>query len=147
VSATVVLVLRILVAACLYAFIGYAFYLLWRSLQPVNRGQKAGTPVLVLQPADKTGQEAHRIEAGEIVVGREKVCGLRLQDKTVSSRHARLSYEYKQWWVEDLGSTNGTYLNAMTVTTPTVLVKGDTITFGKFNFVAGFETKSSTELS
>jgi hypothetical protein len=139
-SAVVVLILRILVVACLYAFIGYAFTLLWKTLRKAaDERQAAAAPVLLLQPADKPDQAAHRVEAGEMVVGREKACQLCLEDETVSVRHALLSYHNKQWWVEDLGSTNGTYLNLMPVTTPTVLVRGDTLTFGKLNLLVGFE--------
>ena len=144
-SAVLVLVLRILIAVCLYAFAGYAFYLLWKTVHQAAGVHKGSASVLLLQPADEPEDEPYRIEAGEIVVGREKICGLRLQDKTVSSRHAMISFQYKQWWVEDLGSTNGTYLNAMAVSTPTVLVKGDTLTIGKFSLVVGFETTLATQ--
>ncbi len=54
-----------------------------------------------------------------------------MTDETISARHAMLSYHNNQWWVEDLGSTNGTYLNLLPVTTPTVLVGGDILMFGK----------------
>jgi hypothetical protein len=140
-SATVVLILRILITASLYAFVGYAFYLLWKTLrQAAGERQAAAAPVLLLQLVDKPDTEAYCIEAGEMVVGREKACELCLEDETISARHALLSYHNKQWWVEDLGSTNGTYLNHMPVTTPTLLVKGDTITFGKLNLTVGFES-------
>jgi hypothetical protein len=139
-SAILVLILRILIAVSLYAFTGYAFYLLWKTLRPAAGGRKTTTPWLTLKHSDKPDQEALQFEPGEVLVGRLKTCGLCLQDKTVSSRHALLSYHYKQWWVEDLGSTNGTYLNTMPVATPTVLVKGDILTIGKFNLVVGFES-------
>ena len=103
--------------------------------------------MLVLQPVEKQDRHALHLEAGEIEVGREKTCGLCLEDKSVSSRHALLSYHNKQWWVEDLGSTNGTYLNEMPVTTPTVLVKGDTLTFGKLDSPSDLESKPSTQSS
>ena len=146
-SATVVLILRILLAICLYAFAGYAFYLLWKALRQAAAGPLGGAPVLILQPVEKHDRDALHIEAGEIEVGREKTCGLCLEDKSVSSRHALLSYHNKQWWVEDLGSTNGTYLNDMPVTTPTVLVTGDSLAFGKLDFTVGFYLKPSTQSS
>lgn len=146
-SATVVLILRILLAACLYAFAGFAFYLLWKTLRQAATGPQGVAPELVLQPVEKPDREALHIEAGEVEVGREKTCGLCLEDKSVSSHHARLSYHNKQWWVADLGSTNGTYLNDMPVTTPTVLVVGDTLAFGKIDFTVGFRSKSSTQSS
>ncbi len=146
-SATVVLILRILLAVCLYAFVGFAFYLLWKTLRQAATGPQGGPPLLVLQPVEQQDRLPLHLEAGEIEVGREKTCGLCLEDKSVSSRHALLSYHNKQWWVADLGSTNGTYLNEMAVTTPTVLVMGDTLAFGKLDFTVGFKSKPSTESS
>ena len=131
-SAVIVLVLRILIALVLYAFLGFAFFLLWKSLRkPVASDRLQTTPPLVLKPADSADGEAQRFDNPEVIVGRERGCQFCLKDETVSARHARLSYHNNQWWVEDLGSTNGTYLNLLPVTTPTVLAGGDVLMFGK----------------
>jgi pSer/pThr/pTyr-binding forkhead associated (FHA) protein len=140
VSAVVVLILRILIAVVLYAFAAYAFYLLWKTIRkPAEARSESGIPVLTLHPARKAGMEVQRFEIEDVLVGREKGCQLCLADDTVSARHARLSYHNKQWWVEDLGSTNGSFLNKTPVTTPTVLAKNDTLTFGKVSLVVKFE--------
>jgi pSer/pThr/pTyr-binding forkhead associated (FHA) protein len=139
-SAVVVLILRILIAVALYAFVAWAFFLLWKTLRkPADARSGSGIPALTLQPAKNTGMEPQRFEVEEVLVGREKSCRLCLSDDTISARHALLSFHNKQWWVEDLGSTNGTYLNTLPVTTPTVLVKGDALAFGKVSLVVGFE--------
>ena len=54
-----------------------------------------------------------------------------MKDTTVSVRHARLSHHHGQWWLEDLGSTNGTKLNKDKVSIPTVVINGDVIECGK----------------
>jgi len=139
-SAVVVLILRILIALALYAFAAYAFFLLWKTIRkPADARSGSGIPAMTLQPAEDSGLEAQRFDSEEVLVGREKNCQLCLADEAISARHAILSYHNKQWWVEDLGSTNGTFLNKLPVTTPTVLVKDDTLTFGKFSLVVGFE--------
>lgn len=131
-SAVVVLILRILMAVTLYAFVAFAFYLLWKSLRkPAAAGREKTMPVLILKRADSVDGETQRFDCPEVIVGREKGCQYCMKDETISARHARLSYHNNQWWVEDLGSTNGTYLNLLPVTTPTVLVGGDTLMFGK----------------
>lgn len=135
-SAVVVLILRILIAVLLYAFAGYAFFLLWKTMRKsTDTHPGSGIPSLGLLPLEGSDMEARYFDVEEVLVGREKGCQLCLTDDTVSARHAKLSYHNKQWWVEDLGSTNGTYINKMPVTTPTVLVKADMLAFGKVGLV------------
>jgi pSer/pThr/pTyr-binding forkhead associated (FHA) protein len=54
-----------------------------------------------------------------------------LDANTVSAEHARLSYHHQNWWLEDLGSRNGTYLNLERVTTAAILVSGDELQIGQ----------------
>jgi pSer/pThr/pTyr-binding forkhead associated (FHA) protein len=60
---------------------------------------------------------------------------LPLDDKTVSARHARLAYHHGQWWLEDLRSRNGTFLNTKAVHEPLVLATGDEVQFGSLKFL------------
>jgi len=46
-----------------------------------------------------------------IYIGRSKQCALRLDSADISARHARMGFENGEFWVEDLGSTNGTFVN------------------------------------
>ncbi len=46
-----------------------------------------------------------------IYIGRSKQCALRLDSADISARHARMGYESGEFWIEDLGSTNGTFVN------------------------------------
>jgi pSer/pThr/pTyr-binding forkhead associated (FHA) protein len=66
-----------------------------------------------------------------VIIGREAVCDCRLDDPTVSNRHARLSYHHSQWWVEDLRSRNGTFLNGEPVQEPVVIIGGDNLRCGQ----------------
>jgi pSer/pThr/pTyr-binding forkhead associated (FHA) protein len=52
-------------------------------------------------------------------------------DTFASAEHALISWRGGQWWLEDLGSRNGTRLNDETVTAPTVLSAGDVISIGQ----------------
>jgi pSer/pThr/pTyr-binding forkhead associated (FHA) protein len=51
-----------------------------------------------------------------LIVGRSRDCPLRIESPDVSSRHARIGFESGAFWVEDLGSTNGTFVGAERVT-------------------------------
>ena len=63
-------------------------------------------------------------------MGREQGCDFKLDDQAVSSQHARLSFRQQQWWLEDLASTNGTFLNGEEVTAPVVITDGDEVRLG-----------------
>lgn len=73
----------------------------------------------------------------EIVIGRSPDADLRIDDEYASPRHARLwRDEHMQAWVEDLGSTNGTWLirpqgGGVRVAGPTKIYPGDRITIGR----------------
>lgn len=67
----------------------------------------------------------------QITIGRADDATLVLTDDYASTRHARLFPQDGQWLVEDLGSTNGTYLDRQKVTEPTPVPVGVPIHIGK----------------
>jgi len=70
--------------------------------------------------------------AAAIVVGRDAESGIRLDgDEFASARHARIEPRSDGVWVEDLGSTNGTFVNGDRITSPRVLRKGDALRIGQ----------------
>jgi pSer/pThr/pTyr-binding forkhead associated (FHA) protein len=66
----------------------------------------------------------------EITVGRAAGCQVTLDDSYASQLHARVYSREGTWYVEDLGSTNGTYLNRRKVTGPMVMQRGDKLQIG-----------------
>ena len=68
--------------------------------------------------------------AGSMVVGRAIECDLRLEDTYVSQQHARIFGKNGSWYVEDLGSTNGTFVNEQRLAAPAMLAPGDRIRVG-----------------
>jgi len=126
------LIIRILMAAALYAFLGLVVYTVLRDLK--QQGERLAArqpPVLILTNLSDSSANPKRFTKPEVVVGREADCDFSLDDQTVSSQHARLSYHHKQWWLEDLASTNGTYLNDDPVSSPVVLSHGDEVRLGR----------------
>lgn len=131
-SGVLVLTLRLVLAVCLYAFLGWALLTLWQDLRAQGLGlsiQKAPLLELAIQRAGG-GLTRRSIRQAEALVGRDPACEIALDDDAVSARHIRLSYHHGQWWAEDLGSTNGTRLNQLPLSTPTVLTAGDQIECG-----------------
>jgi pSer/pThr/pTyr-binding forkhead associated (FHA) protein len=134
-SGILVLILRILMAVALYAFLAWAIYTLWRDLK--FRAQTLTmlqVPALVLTPLNAEEIEAVSFQKQEIFLGRDPSCTYPIQNETVSSRHARLSYHQNQWWIEDLNSKNGTYLNDEKLATLAVVIPGDEIRCGQATF-------------
>jgi pSer/pThr/pTyr-binding forkhead associated (FHA) protein len=95
-----------------------------------ERGSSRGVPRLqVVEPAGHRGR-AYEL-ADELTVGRAPGCQITLDDTYASQLHARIFRKDGQLYVEDLGSTNGTYLNRKKVTAPVALRKGDRLQIGK----------------
>jgi hypothetical protein len=68
---------------------------------------------------------------GDLTIGRGPSCGIHTSyDVYSSSLHARLFHDGDKLWVEDLGSTNGTYVNAEEIAGPTRVGKGDLVQVG-----------------
>ncbi len=67
----------------------------------------------------------------ELTIGRSDKCTLVLDDTYVSQVHARIFARGESYMVEDLGSTNGTYLNRRRITSPSELARGDQVKIGK----------------
>ena len=65
------------------------------------------------------------ISADGAVMGRERArTDISFRDESISKRHARIYYEGGSWYLEDLGSSNGTYLDDQRVSGPVVLGQG-----------------------
>jgi len=69
-----------------------------------------------------------------VLLGRNPECTLVLDDDFASGRHARIFRRDGSWFVEDLGSTNGTYLGSSKLTAPTPVEVGTTLRIGKTIF-------------
>lgn len=71
------------------------------------------------------------LDGRPIMIGRADDSTLVLDDDFASTRHARISLRGTDWYVEDLGSTNGTYLDRAKVTAPLRVPLGAPIRIGK----------------
>ena len=100
-----------------------------RNGKPPRRMRGAPTHVAVVDGAN-AGETASLDEA-PILIGRGADAAIRLDDDYVSTRHARIASSGDQWFVEDLGSTNGTYIGSHRLTQPTPLQAGSQVRIGK----------------
>jgi FHA domain-containing protein len=101
-----------------------------RSGRPAKSGRgRVPTAVAV---REVNGKKAGTYQlTGPLQIGRAESCAIRLEDTYVSQVHAKLYGKNGAWFVEDLGSTNGTYLNDGRVTSPVEIHAGDRIRVGR----------------
>ncbi|NWF63355.1 MAG: FHA domain-containing protein [Chloroflexi bacterium] len=131
-SGIVVLTLRILTALALYGFLGWVLMFLYREVQRQGNiliSRRVPGISIMIRPAGQAGILRY-FNQTEIMIGRDPGSDIPLQDETISARHAHLTYHHNQWWLEDLASTNGTRLNGIPITLPTVITSGDEIQCG-----------------
>ncbi len=134
-SAVFILVVRILIVICLYIFTGYAVLTVWKELRYANERRLAEIiPAISINYLD-SGEQTTTFSQHEINVGRDPGNDLVISDDTVSSHHARLSHRHRHWWLEDLQSTNGTFLNNERIYNPTVVVSGDEVILGNVSLL------------
>ncbi len=97
--------------------------------RPAKRAR--GKPTKVVMLNERGGKvSSHRL-SGTLQIGRASTCDIRPSDNYISQLHAKISDRNGSWVIEDLGSTNGTYLNQRKVTVPTEIAPGDRIRVGK----------------
>lgn len=140
--------LKYVFLAVLYIFVARAVRAVYLELKPAGtakRGRQAATPAPARPPSrrsKKAPTKAAVVEGGplkgksfdlgsELIVGRAEKCHVVLDDTYVSQMHARIFARDDSYMLEDLGSTNGTYLNRQKVTAPTEVQRGDRVKIGR----------------
>ena len=93
--------------------------------------KRRGSPTHVLVTDGANSGERAELEQAPILIGRGTDAAIRLDDDYVSTRHARVAASGDQWFVEDLGSTNGTYIGSVRITQPTTITLGTQVRIGK----------------
>jgi hypothetical protein len=98
---------------------------------PKKTRRTRGAPrVLVITQGSQTGQSA-ALADGPVLIGRGADASLNLDDDYVSTRHARVVSNADGVYLEDLGSTNGSYVNGARITAPTTITLSDTLRIGR----------------
>lgn len=151
-------ILKYALLALLYLFFARVLWAVWSEVRGPRAGHMIAAPVeqydatqpaivpapptrakrprrgtvgklVVIQPRERKG--ASFTITGEISIGRAPSCSISIPDDSfVSTMHARLFQSDGASWVEDLRSTNGTYLNGARVTGTQAITKGDRLQIG-----------------
>ncbi len=73
----------------------------------------------------------YSLEGDQLTIGRDSNNGVVINDAEISRKHARLTFQGGKYVLEDLGSTNGTFVNGQRLAGPVVLKSGDVVAFGE----------------
>jgi len=154
VSEQLLTILKLCLLALLYLFFFRVLRAVWAELRPPKlvaatprsaaptagsraarkaaKRQAAATPappqLVVVEPAEQRGRSFPL--GPEVTVGRAAGCQITLDDTYASQIHARVFQRDGQYLIEDLGSTNGTYLNRHKVAGPMLVHQGDRLQIG-----------------
>jgi hypothetical protein len=130
--ASLLLILRLALILTLYGFLAWAFLTLWRDLKMQSKLLALRQPPPLWLWVETEGDTRPLQFVGQaIAIGRDPLCDMILDNGTVSAQHARLTYRQGQWWLEDMRSTNGTFLNQEAVVEPVVITSGDELRCGQ----------------
>jgi pSer/pThr/pTyr-binding forkhead associated (FHA) protein len=134
------LILKILFLLLLYLFI-------WRIVRTASRDLRLPQESFVLSPQQASGllgttpsprtgrlltpdDDVHALDSRSLTIGRGHDNDITLDDDFASARHARIEPRRDGVWVEDAGSTNGTFVNGARLSKPRKLAPGDVIRVG-----------------
>lgn len=98
------------------------------NFEPRSRRRRGTLALEFIEPTNRGGERVD-IDVG-VTIGRSGDCDLSLQDTYLSSRHARIANDDGDLSIEDLGSTNGTYVNQELVKGRVHLERGDVVQVG-----------------
>lgn len=134
-SAPLLLFLRLALAIVLYIFLGLALWVMWQDVRQYAKNLTSKyIPPLSLYLEQDNERKTFQFTTSEVYIGRDPASECRVDDTTISARHARLAFHHGQWWAEDLHSRNGTLLNSVPVTRAVVLTSGDCLQCGACHF-------------
>lgn len=137
-SDAILTLLKLGLLAAVYLFFAWV---LWTALNQIRGGGRAPAPshtpkrssaprgqVTIVEPAELYGSVLPVTD--ELTIGRAAACTLTLDDNYVSQQHASITRRGGEHLLDDLGSTNGTYVNRHRIVGPVVLKPGDRVQIG-----------------
>jgi len=130
--------LRLGLAILLFIFLFSAIRIIWKDFSKMAKEESLNIIPPIYLAINSGINDTRTFTLPEIIIGRSPSCDFRISDETVSSKHARLFFNLNQWWVEDYGSSNGSFLNEINLSTAAVLTQGDQLRLGKIRINISF---------
>jgi pSer/pThr/pTyr-binding forkhead associated (FHA) protein len=99
--------------------------------KPKPARKRRGSPTKLVVTEGSNAGETVPLAGEPVTLGRGGDSTIRLDDDYVSTRHARFVTNGEEWFIEDMGSTNGTYIGSTRVTRATAITPGTSVRMGK----------------
>jgi pSer/pThr/pTyr-binding forkhead associated (FHA) protein len=99
--------------------------------KPKPARKRRGSPTKLVITEGSNAGETVPLSGETVTLGRGGDSTIRLDDDYVSTRHARFVTNGEEWFIEDMGSTNGTYIGSTRVTRATAITSGTAVRVGK----------------
>ncbi len=139
-------VLSYVFTVIIYVFIVFVIRLIYLDVKKMSRFEDnsiSDAACSSLRPVKSKAKPTEPLKRryniyGEAVIGRSPDCDIIINERFVSQKHLIIWYENGEWYLEDLGSRNGTLVNGQRILSEVILDTEDTISIGGLNFV--FET-------
>ena len=128
------LIYRILLIFFVYAFLSIALYIIWREFSHNARKTETNPETAVLISLVNDNDNIEHSLRPVTAIGRSTDNHIIIDDPFASTHHVVIVWRDRKWWLEDLESHNGTYLNDVLVSEPAVLTSGDVIRIGETEF-------------
>lgn len=124
--------------------LGQSFPFPWDKLEPEMK-TKAPVFSTTYEPIGKVTQSAPSAvitavppsKGDSLIIGRNSSCDQVISEPMVSARHAKINWVTNGAMIEDLGSSNGTFVNGIKINKPTLIKPGDVIGLGSYTFTLG----------
>lgn len=136
------LITKYILVIIIYIFIFRIVRLIYADIKMIAAGEATASMLphlkLITPVAGKDGEavaDIYPLVRESTIIGRADSCSIWLPDQYLSSKHAKIEKDKDHFYVEDLKSANGTYLNNVKLEEPTVLKEGDRISLGRMDLI------------
>ena len=131
-----IFILRLISALILLGFLGMIIWLMLKDLQAISENpdgtrQSRGFLTVVSSKSESPTEGTRYSLVPLTTLGRSAGNTIIIDDEYSSNEHAVITWVDQQWWLEDLGSSNGTLVNDLPINSATVITSGDLITVGQ----------------
>ena len=140
------IVFRYLFILLIYLFMFGIIRMIYLDIKGIRRKPSASSTYLKL--INRRDELPFRVEESysihsSITIGRSNKNDIVIKDPFISKNHARIEKKHNEYYIEDLNSSNGTFINNEQIFNPIRLEHGDTITMGQISFI--FVNEASRE--